>query len=54
MNELEAGINLIKSKLQDGKELCERDFIIALTASLIEEAAQDMASNGMKDESTEK
>lgn len=43
MNEIEKGIALIKEKLAEGKELSERDLVIALTASLIEEAAKDMS-----------
>lgn len=49
MNLIEKGVIQIKDKIDSGQTLDQKDFIIALTATLIEEASVDL-KNGKKNE----
>jgi len=42
MNSIEKGVNDLKEKIKLGQELEHKDFIMALTATLIEEVGADL------------
>lgn len=51
--EIQKGLEKIQSKLSQSQELNERDFIIALTAALVEELAQDFKREEANDKQSE-